>query len=208
MVTGFPRNTLHKAHARVLQARNALDALDNAHTAAEFQGHWAAFLAHAGAVLHNIEGGCNTSPQLRQWYGGVRRMGRKEPFFRYMYQARNAEEHNSALSFGQHVPNGQFYDPAGGTYTVHDSIVIGPNGIFLPPGMEMSHEGHRPITGPARPCLFRIRDEKHGDIYEVPERIGGIVLDATEPWQFASLYLNYLEGFLFDLGLRPPPPSA
>ena len=103
-----------KLRDRLPKAEASLEHLRASKNFPEAASAWSTYLQNTGNFLHVLEAWCKLTPQRRQWYGNVRREGRKDPLLLYMYQARNAEEHETSLCSVE-VPVGiRLFPPADG----------------------------------------------------------------------------------------------
>ena len=189
-------------------AHNAYLELAQAGTHDDIQSRWANFLRHAGSVIHSLEGGTREPASLKQWYGVERAKAKRTPFLQYMYQARNAEEHNSLPTLGARSIRTSI-DGEGQTFILKNAtvgIVIGDNGIDFAPEMLESEAGKRPFLKDCTsvPIVTEIFDEKHNNRFAVPVEYQGEALDPASPRLFAQKYL----GYLLDLITRVPKPDA
>jgi len=55
--------------------------------------HWTAFLSAAARVFNKLEQGAKTSGQSNAWFGRKHRERKTGPLLRYVWHARNADEH-------------------------------------------------------------------------------------------------------------------
>jgi hypothetical protein len=190
MAFRFPHHSLYQARLRHEMALRACEGLFPSKDLDSFRISWSDILSNAGAVVHAIEGGSKSTPQLRQWYGGIRRKMNDSEFLRYMYHARNSDEHNVTRSIGLKA---RALDFPSGKFMLEENIEITSDGVILPPSVLIATNGNQvKIPRGAQIVLWRIVDERHGNIYEVPKYYGLEKLDRCNPPQFAELYVNFL----------------
>lgn len=168
---------------------------------------------YSGSVIHAIEVGAEGTPQGRQWYGGIRRFGKADPLIRYMYQARNAEEHgkgkviahNATPGFGVINPDTKKLEPirlldgsteeitpdGGLQYKVLETAQPRPRGWNI--GI-----GHVP-TGP---ILVPVYDNRYHETFPPPISHNGKAISDTSPLRIAELFLAYLEKLVSDAESR------
>lgn len=96
---------LEQAQGRLKLCRRAIVALEEARISArEFQVHWLDFLIQWKGTYMKVQQAAKDTPQELQWFGAVNTERRRDPLLRYLYEARNDEEHGLALS-ASHSPN-------------------------------------------------------------------------------------------------------
>ncbi|MGV3730213.1 MAG: hypothetical protein ACO1NN_05590 [Sphingopyxis sp.] len=59
----------------------------------DFQTHWQDFLVQWKGAYMKVQQAAKTTPQELQWFGGINTFRRKDPLLRWLYEARNDEEH-------------------------------------------------------------------------------------------------------------------
>jgi hypothetical protein len=88
---------LAQAKARLMLCRRALDELGkHKFDEALFQMHWQDFLVQWKGTYMKVQQAAKTTPQEVQWFGGVNAIRRNDPLLRWLYEARNDEEHFGA----------------------------------------------------------------------------------------------------------------
>jgi len=189
-----------KCRDRLTRARAALYNCRNAPDYHSFCRAWTDFLMAGGAIINIIETGARSTPQGRQWYGGERTKARADPLLRYMYQARNGEEHGLEPVV-HHRPTGLLVGGPGESVVTSNlkfDSMGNPSGTFYNP------EG-KPLSvkiAPARPVLAPVRDERHGDVFDPPKEHLGKPISDPHPLTVGTLYLDYLEGFVAEAEAR------
>lgn len=198
MPGAFNADLIPKCHDRLNKSKQALQDCRSAHEFSDFASHWASFLIHTGSILNALDRGSNSTPQGRQWYGGVKRAGRADPLISYMHQARNVEEHGAeptsensptSLSIGH-----------GGEAVYIESMTIGPE-LFRNPKAYLKGRVWNPDTGEmpsiihhaGGPALKPVKDERFGNIFNPPTEHEGKPLSDLSPVGVAEAYLRSLE---------------
>jgi hypothetical protein len=193
MTRPFNSAALPKCHDRLNKSKEAFGICRNAMRFGEFASGWAAFLIHTGSVINALEAGAQHTPQGRQWYGRIKREGRKDPLVSYMYQARNSEEHSTDNT--THPEPGRFV--ISGDFTI-ERLVMQIGGVGTPgvSGRIRARPGGRPIAiehTPSGPRLIPVVDSRFGTTFDVPKEHLGKPLQDDSPLAVAELYLEYLE---------------
>ncbi|WP_374942586.1 hypothetical protein [Sphingomonas sp.] len=203
MAYAFPVVVLHRANQRLHMALAAYHNMLRPYDFNQFKMIWSDFMSNTGAVIHALEAGSKGSPQLRQWYGNLKREMRNEPFLKYMYQARNANAHSASRMLG--VRLGQRSLP-GRVFVLEETINVDAKGHTLPPSILMSEEGNQVDTTGGVVVLWRVLGKRHGDIYDVPICFRGKALAPDKPHVFAALYQNYLSDLVKTAAALEPAP--
>jgi len=195
----FEKKALKKLRARLLKTKHSLAACRAARSYDDFASAWSDFLIHSGGVVHILEAGSKTTPQGRQWYGALKRETREDPLLQYIFQARNAEEHQ-VHDIAENVPSRVIIGRKGetvilnGTFNLSDPMLwLDPNSYFqgkisTPLGKMPSIE--RSFGGPK---LRPIIDDRHDLEFPVPKEHRGKPLANNDPIYIAALYLKFLE---------------
>jgi hypothetical protein len=89
---------LQKAIGRLQSAALALDALKAAEEDNDIADRWVDFITAWKATYSKVEQAAKSTPQERQWWGRVKAEGKADPLLRYIFAARNDEEHGLVQS--------------------------------------------------------------------------------------------------------------
>lgn len=85
---------LAQAKGRLKLCQRALTELSKVDFDAEdFQIHWQDFLVQWKGTYMKVQQAAKSTPQELQWFGGVNTERRGDPLLRWLYEARNDEEH-------------------------------------------------------------------------------------------------------------------
>ena len=87
------RTALKAARTEFDRAFQNIDELASADHYAEVARHWAAFLVNAGRVFTKLEQASKITAKIRAWWGKKVNERRSEELLRYVWHARNADEH-------------------------------------------------------------------------------------------------------------------
>ncbi|MEO3998551.1 hypothetical protein [Mesorhizobium sp. CAU 1732] len=198
MTRPFDAKAIPKCHDRLSKAKQALQHCRSARNFADFASHWSSFLIHTGSIINAVEAGSKQTPQGRQWHGGIKREGRKDPLLRYFFQARNAEEH--ALD-----PTTEHQQPGIGIGAGGESIYIKEftpdQAFFQNPEKAIQGRIWRTADGkpptivhtPGGPQLLTVKDDRYGEAFPPPTEHMGKPLAKTDPVYVAERYIEYLE---------------
>lgn len=85
---------LQKAQSRLRLTARAVKALQQVgRNPIVFEDHWTDFLVHWKGAYNKVQQAAKDTPQEVQWFGGVNRERREDPLLRWLFEARNDEEH-------------------------------------------------------------------------------------------------------------------
>lgn len=198
----FNAEAIPKCRDRLNKAASALFKCRSSQNITAFSSAWAEFLIHTGGVLNALDAGYKTTPQGRQYYGKVKRLGRADELVSYMHQARNAEEHDTKpTSEHQH---GHVAIGAPGE-SVHISQLRVDQEFYRDPVRHLKGRAFNMKTGglptievrEAGPALKTITDQ-YGGVYQPPTSHAGKKITDKRPTAIAGLYIAYLEGLIAD----------
>ncbi len=184
-----------KARNRLARAQEALNQARAAPNFETFAPHWEDFLHSLNAVPLILEPGAKNNPKSRQWYGGKKAWGRKDPLLRYLFQARNADEHGIEPIVA-HEPGGVAMGIEQGI-VVH-SMTIGPHGIV---GNVETTDGEplRVKIVPPQPKLIPVYDERFGgQWFDPPTEHKGQALQQTGPVDIGQIGLDYYRALVSE----------
>lgn len=103
---------LSQAKGRLKLCRRAFEELRKPETLfepEEFQTHWVDFLVQWKGTYMKVQQAAKSTPQEVQWFGGINRIRRSEPVLRWLYEARNDEEHYGLSESAVHKPATSLY---------------------------------------------------------------------------------------------------
>ena len=63
-----------------------------------FDEHWVDFSVAWKSAYNKVEQAAKDTPQERQWFGSVKNERKHDPLLRYLFEARNDEEHGVVSS--------------------------------------------------------------------------------------------------------------
>ena len=202
----FNATVLPKCRDRLSKAKRAAQLCRGARSFEEFESYWSDFLIHAGGVLNALDAGSATTPQGRQWYGGIKRAGRADPLVTYVHQARNAEEHPDQPTM-RHEPGYIGIGAPGATVHI-DNLTVGPEFLSNPSkylegrAWEFDKGGQKrtptvvhKIGGPALAPVF---DRRFKKTFPPPTEHQGKKLADSSPVAVAALFLTYLDGLVWQ----------
>src|ERR1035438_7608475 len=86
-------NAVKAAWTEFNRAFQSITELGTSNHYAEVERHWAAFLVSAGRVFTKLEQAAKGSSKSEAWWGHQVKQRRTEPLLRYIWHARNADEH-------------------------------------------------------------------------------------------------------------------
>jgi hypothetical protein len=113
-------SSLEKAKARLRFARRAVQIMcDPALLTENPYDHWIDFLTQWKGVYTKVQQAAKDTPQELQWFGKVNRERKQNPVTRYLFEARNDEEHGMDNSATLQRGVGEFRMIRGGERGAH-----------------------------------------------------------------------------------------
>lgn len=188
---------LIKAVSRVADAENSFSAFLEAKTLKEFLEHWSEFLTAGAAVFNILEASVRHTPQGRQWYGGVRTAGKKDPLVLYMRQARNEEEHGFEPVIEPEAETVVLHVPDGGAFVTLEHIPAMPDEpwkVLLRPEAWKGEQPPITLTRPSRKLVTVV--SKEGDVFDPPKEHLGQPLTTGDAEEVGRLYLKYIRSLV------------
>jgi hypothetical protein len=87
------RKAVESARVEFNRAREAMKALATSNNFDEIARHWAAFLVAAARIFTKLEQGSKDFQKSRAWWSTKIHQRRNDSLLRYLWHARNADEH-------------------------------------------------------------------------------------------------------------------
>ncbi|MGZ3274570.1 MAG: hypothetical protein ACXU82_12055 [Caulobacteraceae bacterium] len=189
-----------KANERLERAKKALSQCTASKDFKAFAYYWTDFLTALNQVPSALEKGARDNPQSRQWYGGKKNAGRKDPLLRYLAQARNADEHG--------IEPVVFDAPD--RFRVQAATSAGANIKQIVTDKDGIHITLKPGSGPALvtrkapgPLLIPVRDDRFNELFMPPsEHLGASIVDDM-PAAIGALALAYYEALVDEASRLP-----
>jgi hypothetical protein len=88
------KRAVEQARIQFDHASKALADLKGSNDFAAIERHWTEFLGAAGRVFNKLEQGAKVSGESRAWFGRKHGQRRSDPLLRYVWHARNVNEHS------------------------------------------------------------------------------------------------------------------
>lgn len=193
----FNAAAIPKCRERISKAKAALYGCENAHNFAEFESHWNDLLIHCGGAINLIESGSRDTPQGRQWYGGIKREFNGDELLKYMFQARNAIEHDFRDVVWESNASMQSVCTTGGNINFEDGIPMWGSNEEIPFGSIVKNPDAAIIQiTPSGPKLLAVENRKFGDIFRPPSMHLGRPIPEISPRAVGALYISYIESLL------------
>lgn len=186
------RQAFTKAQTRAQSAGRALEGLNNELEVDEFSGRWYDYLANWKGVYTLLEQGSKETEASKAWFQGKKNERLSDDLLRYLYEARNDEEHGLDISVyrkdhhevvfrtTKEITKPRFgFRNEGGRM-----VLVAPEGSeplqYVPPGIAL-----RPVTA------------RSGNVIRPPEEHMGEYVDVT-PIGVATAGLRYIEALLAE----------
>ncbi len=181
---------LEKAKGRLRSAQRALKLMSDPNEQS-IDDHWIDFLGAWKGAYSKVQQAAKDTPQELQWFGSVKTYRRATPVLRYLFEARNDEEHglvkSASLQQGRSVfrmtkdgPDAQVILEEGGTPKIVDS-----NGNVLAELIT-----HQPVISELHPVK-----DRGGNIIQPPTAQDGSPLG---PVTVAGIGLRYLDALIAE----------
>ncbi len=186
-------SAIERAQVSLEKAAEAFSKLEQASTFAEFEWAWSDFLVHSNRVFTQLEQGSKASDRSRGWFSRKKGERRSDPLLKYMWEARNADEHGLEQVTGR-SPGG-FKLSGRGNYKI-----TGKGGGPVTPSKGLEHMDIQHLSGEPpqikqygpKPTLKSVKD-RSGNVVPVPGSHGRNHLLDQEPLTVARPYLTYVE---------------
>jgi hypothetical protein len=184
------QKAITKARSRLRVAEKAARELVTCKDIQEFTDIWYTFLSAAKNIYTVLEQGAKSSPQSRQWFGAVGNERRGDPLLRYVYEARNDDEHG--LEPGAEYVPGRLRIGITKPGFSSEFTINGRSG----PGntLNVQSTDGKPVLIeriPPRIKLVPVKD-RTGKCYAPPEMHKNQTLSDNSPINVAGLALSYL----------------
>ncbi|MDN3571820.1 hypothetical protein [Methylobacterium longum] len=190
-VISMDPQALAKARSRLRVASKALSDLESIKNYDDFIDIWYVLLTASKNFYTILEQGSKISAQSRQWYGAKKQERRSDPLLRYMYEARNDDEHG--LNLGSEDVPGSL---AIGVNKPGFSSAMSISGTFGPGGnlSVKSLDGKPVLVEQTLPHarLISVRDRSNVE-YKPPTEHKGQPLESNLPLPVAKLMVAHLE---------------
>ncbi len=215
------RNAIEKCKSRLRNAQKAVEDL-RAYLEIEdlqsFEDTWFTFLFSWKSIYTTLEQGSKTTPQSRQWFGGVKQDRKDDDLLQYLFEARNDDEHGLETSI-KTVPELTEIGVRG--HGVSNAVLInGPGiigGVAINCGAAIAYEGHpsqnpykvtaldgKPILTRHTPAHVTLKPvfARGNRIYLPPQNHRGNPLEDKRPLAVATLALTYIESLVEEAAKR------
>jgi hypothetical protein len=176
---------LQQAKARLQRVRDALTAMEQSIAFSNLDENWSNFLVAAKIVFAKLGAGANGDPKSEAWFARVLGEQRSDPLLRFLYHARNAEEHGLDRSIEQ------AYD-----IRVVEGVRLEFDATFEPNGDVTFRNAGDPrevINLPLKGTPKAIVDGRSGQIVEPPTEHLGSPIANPSIFGIAHLAVAYLE---------------
>jgi hypothetical protein len=198
---------VEQAKERLEVADEALAKLRDATVTESFKGirkEWTNFLLAGAAIYSKLEQGAKSNGKSAAWFGRIKKIRKDDELLRYIHHARNSDYHGIAPV----VREGNSVEVL--LPSVHPFAPPPSLHATLPEGFDPKEfwiEGHESITGRKVPmkvlmkkylAIVRVKDEKHGDIFDPPTMHLGEPIEVDEPLGIAMLAINYLRDLVAE----------
>jgi hypothetical protein len=87
------KTAIDAARTEYTRAADSLAVVATTNDFPTLEKHWASFLVSAGRVFTKLEQGAKVSSKSKAWWGNNLHQRRTDPLLRYLWHARNADEH-------------------------------------------------------------------------------------------------------------------
>ena len=163
---------LQQAEARLKRAKDALSEMEQASAFSTLDEGWSNFLVAAKLVYAKLGAGAKGDPTSEGWFARVQGEQRSDPLLRFLYQARNAEEHGLDRSI-EHA-----YD-----IRVVEGVRLEVDATFEPNGdviFRNTHDTRQVVHFALKGTAKAITDRRSGQTFAPPtEHLGSPMTDPS-----------------------------
>lgn len=196
-----PFDELKLAHEAIVRMKDASDLH-------QMELAWKSFLHHLDRIWNKAEAHFSRSPKWGGWSGQYHKARKEDPLLRYLFQARNADEH-SISEITERAPSSTMINPItpGGPLRIR-SLITGARGEIVHLDIDTPYKIE---FVPGRVSLLPI--ENRGQTYAVPLAHMGSPIDPGNVVAVAELAIRFYSGFLdaaeaFFVKTQPTPATA
>lgn len=188
-----------KARTRFRRAYKSFVAAQRADTFKEFEDAWDDFLIHSDTVFEQIKATCAKDQKLLTWHGERQAVRRKDPLLKYLWEARNANEHSVQTVSSFRDAEYAILPPRDGSPFTLNGVIGGPNTNFT----LTSHGAEPPRVWINQPTVIvlpvRARD---GQIYNPPTTHLGERLAEGSPLEIAYKALKFMDKLITEFPIK------
>jgi hypothetical protein len=192
---------LNQAQMRLKLCQRAFDNLKEViFEETDFQLHWQDYLVQWKGTYMKVQQAAKTTPQERQWFGAVNTFRRRDPLLRWLYEARNDEEHHGLTDSAIRKPGETVFQILKGG-PGRGQIRFGPDGLEMIDPDTGETIGRLVSDTPPTACLQEVT-EKDGQRKVPPPASHLDQPMSPDPKVAAFLGLRWLEALLRDAEAR------
>lgn len=182
------RKAIETARIEFNRAFQSMDDLLASQHFAEIERHWSAFLVNSGRVYTKLEQGSKISGRSRAWWGKKIHERKIDPLLRYLWHARNADEHTIMAVTEQHP----------GAVTE-----VQPTAKEIEEFHQQMQNQPHPYVGLAMvevvyPHVRLVNVVDRGVQFDIPSEHLGSTISAPDPKSVGLLALAYLEAMITE----------
>ena len=190
------------AKERLDQAREAVTGLHKPTTFSQTRRDWLAFLIAANGVYQKLEKGAKTYHKSREWYRKLKELRKTDELLRYVYRARNAEEHGLDPSVQFNAPKLEIANRNSKVAPENKGkqIVIHTNED------KEKDDPRRPsfrVTLPDKLHLVTVKDDRFGDEFPVPSYHLGKKLESGPIAAVCDMVIEFLDAAIKEASALP-----
>jgi hypothetical protein len=168
------------------RATESLTAIATANDFTAVETHWAAFLVAAGRVFTKLEQGAKLLDKSKAWWGNQLHRRRTDPLLRYLWHARNADEHTLQDVTQRHHGSAKIVEPTKEEIAALNQALEKETRPWTPLGMVEWLPDHVELL----PVVDR------GVRYDPPASHLGNPIVGSSPAHLAELMLTYLDAMV------------
>lgn len=193
----FEPLNLKKPRNRLRRSADAVTAMAVTRNYEEFEDIWERFLNDCNAFFDLLYVATKANQRARTWYGEKQRQRRKDPLLKYLWEARNSNEHSVADTTG-HMPGSYLIGipgPGRSSSIRISGTIGGPNENFTVTSMDglPVHSIVQPSYAVLLPVTARDKT-----IYAPPTSHLGDALSDTTPRNVARLAVAYMDAIFSE----------
>jgi hypothetical protein len=180
------KTAIDAARTEYTRAADSLAVVATTNDFPTLEKHWASFLVSAGRVFTKLEQGAKVSSKIKAWWGNNLHQRRTDPLLRYLWHARNADEHTLQRINQLQAAQAQGIEPTKEDIDQLERAMKNETRPWAPLGVV--------LWTPEHVLLLPVLDR--GIRYDPPKEHLGKPIDNGSPAHIGGIALAYLDAML------------
>jgi hypothetical protein len=190
------KKAIDAARTEYIRASDSLGKVATTKDFSTLETHWASFLVSAGRIFTKLEQGAKGSSKSRVWWDKQLQQRRTDPLLRYLWQARNADEHTLQRTNQLQPGSAKVVEPKKEDVAALERAMEKETRPWVPLGLgewTPEHVAPLPVTN-------------RGVHYDPPNEHLGKPITNSSPAHLGGLALAYFEAMLNEADAMGPDP--